>query len=44
MQKKIFFNGFALMLTSSLQVQAQYAKQDSTYKKCFLGNSLFMLC
>ena len=41
MQKKIFFNGS--MLTSSMQLKAQYAKQESTYKKCFVDRSLFML-
>lgn len=43
MQKKILFIGFVLMLTSSLQLKAQYAKQDSTYKNCFVGSSLFLL-
>lgn len=43
MQKKILFVGFVLILTSSLQLKAQYAKQDSTYKKCFVGSTLFML-
>lgn len=43
MQKKILFIGFVLMLTSSLQLKAQYAKQDSTYKKCFVGSTLFLL-
>ena len=43
MQKKILFIGFVLMLTSILKLQAQYYKQDSTYKKYFIGNTLFML-
>ncbi len=31
------------MLANTLQIKAQYAKQDSTYKKCFIGSTLFML-
>ncbi len=40
---KILWIGLVLVLTSSLQVKAQYAKQDSTYKKYFVGSTLFML-
>lgn len=43
MQKKILWIGLTLMLASSLQVNAQYAKQDSTYKKYFVGSTLFLL-
>jgi len=43
MQKKILGIGLVLVLTSSLQVNAQYAKQDSIYKKCFVGSTLFLL-
>ncbi|MBT6007246.1 MAG: hypothetical protein HOG79_16115 [Prolixibacteraceae bacterium] len=43
MQKKILLFALTLMMTSTLQVKAQYAKQDSTYKKCFVGSTLFML-
>ncbi|MBA3901036.1 MAG: hypothetical protein H0X62_12650 [Bacteroidetes bacterium] len=43
MQKKILWIGLVLVLTSSLQANAQYAKQDSTYKKFFVGSSLFLL-
>lgn len=43
MQKKILWIGLALVLASSLQVNAQYAKQDSTYKKWFVGSTLFLL-
>lgn len=43
MQKKIFRIGLALALISSVQVHAQYAKQDSTYRKYFIGSTLFML-
>lgn len=43
MQKKILLMGLALVMASSLQVNAQYAKTDSTYKKCFVGSTLFLL-
>jgi len=43
MQKKISLISFILMLTISFQLSAQYTKQDSTYKKYFVGSSLFML-
>ena len=43
MQKKILFIGFVLMMTSTLQLKAQYAKTDSTYKRCFVGSSMFLL-
>lgn len=32
-----------LIFAGSLNLQAQYAKNDSTYKKCFVGSTLFML-
>ena len=43
MQKKILWIGLVLFLTSSLQVNAQYAKTDSIYKKYFVGSTLFLL-
>ncbi len=43
MQKKILWIGLALALVSNLQVNAQYVKQDSTYKKWFVGTSLFVI-
>ncbi|MBX2945773.1 MAG: hypothetical protein KF725_08055 [Cyclobacteriaceae bacterium] len=43
MQKKFFWIGLAFVLASSLQVNAQYSKTDSTYKKWFIGTSLFVL-
>jgi hypothetical protein len=43
MQKKILWIGLAIMLLSNLKVQAQYAKQESTYKKWFIGTSLFVI-
>lgn len=42
MQKKILWIGLAFILVSRLQVNAQYAKTDSTYKKWFIGSSLFV--
>jgi hypothetical protein len=43
MQKKILCLALILLMASTLQVKAQYAKQDSTYKKYFIGSTLFML-
>lgn len=42
MQKKILWIGLALVL-SAIQVNAQYDKQDSTYKKWFVGSTLYLL-
>ena len=43
MQKKILFMGFVLMMTSTIQLKAQYAKTDSTYKRWFAGSTIFLL-
>lgn len=43
MQKKILQIGLALVLASSLQANAQYAKTDSTYRRWFVGSTLFLL-
>lgn len=43
MQKKAFFIGLALVLAGSLRGNAQYAQQDSTYKRWFVGSTLFLL-
>ena len=43
MKKKILLFALTIMMTSTLHVKAQYAKQDSTYKKCFIGSTLFLL-
>ena len=46
MQKKILWIGVALVLASTLQINAQKAqdaKQDSTYKKWFVGSTLYLL-
>ncbi|WP_025763577.1 hypothetical protein [Dyadobacter tibetensis] len=42
MQKKILWIGLVLTLGGSLQVHAQYAKEDSTYKRWFLGSTIFL--
>jgi hypothetical protein len=43
MQKKILALVFTLLLTGSLQLRAQYAKTDSTYKRWFVGSTIFLL-
>ena len=43
MQKKNLFIGFALVFAGSLQVNAQNAKKDSTYRKWFIGSTLYLL-
>ena len=43
MQRNIIILSFVLVLASSFQLRAQYSKQDTTYKKCFIGSTLFLL-
>ena len=43
MQTNILRVFTVMMLFVSLQVQAQYAKQDSSYHKFFIGSTMFML-
>ncbi|MDP3927697.1 MAG: hypothetical protein Q8R57_01610 [Bacteroidota bacterium] len=43
MQKKILWMSMAFLMASSLQLKAQYSKQDSTFKRWFVGTSLFVL-
>lgn len=43
MQKKVLLAGLALVLVSSLQTHAQYAKSDTGYRKYFVGSTLFLL-
>lgn len=43
MQRKILALGFVLMLTANSQINAQYAQEDSTYKKWFIGSTAFLL-
>lgn len=42
MQKQIFWFTLTLMV-SSLQVNAQYAKKVSTFRKHFIGSTMFLL-
>ncbi len=43
MQKKFLLFTLTLMMASTLQVKAQNAKQDTTYKRWYVGSSLYML-
>ncbi len=43
MQKKLLWIGLVIVFTNNFQVNAQYLKEDSTFKKCFVGSTLFML-
>ena len=42
MKKDILIIVLALFLANSFQLKAQYAKEDTIYKKCFVGSTLFM--
>jgi hypothetical protein len=43
MQKKILCVGLVLMMITTLHVKAQYDEQDSTYKRWFVGSTIFLL-
>ncbi|HRW98202.1 MAG TPA: hypothetical protein P5280_01860 [Cyclobacteriaceae bacterium] len=43
MKIKSFLMGCVLLMASTLQLKAQYAKTDSTYKRWFVGSTLFLL-
>lgn len=43
MQEKFLWIGIAFVLAGSLQVNAQETKQDSTYKRWFIGSTFLML-
>jgi len=43
MQIKILAIGLVLLLATNSLLKAQYAKNDSTYKKCFVGSTFAML-
>jgi hypothetical protein len=43
MQRKILFISFVVLVISVCQVKAQYAKTDTTYKRWFMGSTLFLL-
>ncbi len=42
MQKKISSLLLVLLLFNSIQLKAQYSKSDSTFKRWFIGSSMFM--
>ncbi len=43
MEKKIATSIFVLLLAGSSMLKAQYARQDTTFKRFFAGSNLFML-
>ena len=43
MRTKVLLFALTLMMASPLDVGAQYAERDSTYKRYFVGSTLFML-
>ncbi|WP_412476261.1 hypothetical protein [Flavobacterium sp. TBRC 19031] len=43
MQKKVLYFVVILTAVCSVQVKAQYSNQDTSYKKYFIGSTLFML-
>ena len=43
MQNKILVFAITFIMANMLQAKAQYDKQDTTYKKCFIGSTVFML-
>jgi hypothetical protein len=43
MKTKTLCIGIALLMTSTFQLKAQYEKTDSTYKRWFVGSTLFLL-
>ena len=43
MQRNLLMLSLVLLLTSAQPLQAQYAKQDTSYSRFFIGSSLFML-
>ena len=43
MQNKILSIVVILLITRTLQLSAQYSKQDSTFKKCYVGSTFFIL-
>jgi hypothetical protein len=43
MQKKSFWIGLVLVLTVILKVRGQYAREDSSFKRWFIGSTVFLL-
>lgn len=42
-EKEILGIGLALVLAGNLRMNAQYAKTDTTYKRWFIGSTLFLV-
>lgn len=42
MQKKMVFMGILFLVTTNLRLNAQYDKTDTTYRRWFVGTSLFV--
>ena len=43
MRKTLLLFGFLLLFSINKPLQAQYEKTDTSYKKCFVGSTLFLL-
>jgi len=43
MQKKVLFMGLLSLTTCGPHLKAQYAPTDSTFKRCFIGSTVFLL-
>ncbi|MDI9309326.1 MAG: hypothetical protein QM535_03830 [Limnohabitans sp.] len=43
MRKTLLLFGFLLLFSINQPLQAQYEKTDTSYKKCFVGSTLFLL-
>lgn len=43
MQKIVLFMGFVIILTSTIQLKAQTAKKDSTFRRWYIGSTLYLL-
>ncbi len=43
MQRKALLITFILVSAGSVKLHAQYGRQDSSYKSCFIGSTFFML-
>lgn len=43
MQKIVLFMGFVIILSSTIQLKAQSAKKDSTFRRWYIGSTLYLL-
>lgn len=43
MKRKILAISLVILLAGSFNLDAQYARQDTSFKKCFIGSTLFLL-